>query len=128
MEYKKFAKMITHLKNQESKVSKAYALKVDLIDFNDDLNNVIEILLEEAYGKEGADWISWFRFESEYGKKDYSAIPTYKTNKAGKMTKVPDSERSKYGAHDENGKPICYSVKSTWKYVEENYGKSSKKN
>jgi len=37
------------------------------------------------------------------------------------MTKIRDAGEKAYGAEDEKGNPICYSVKSTWKYLEENY-------
>jgi len=37
------------------------------------------------------------------------------------MVKVKKSKKKKYGATDENGKPIFYSIKSTWEYLEKNY-------
>jgi hypothetical protein len=126
MEYKKFAQMITLLKDHEKKVSQAYKLGIDIFDVHESLQVIIEMLFEEVYGKEGADWISWFRFESEYGKKDWSKTPTYREIKGGKIERVPPEEQSKYGAHDENGEPICYSVKSTWEYLERHYNKKPK--
>jgi hypothetical protein len=128
MEYKKFAQMISALKDHEKKVRQAYKLGIDIIDVHEGLQVTIEMLLEEVYGKDGVDWISWFRFESDYGKKDWSKIPVIKKTKDGKLEKVPHEEQkhSKHGAHDENGNPICYSVKSTWEYLEENYNKKHK--
>jgi hypothetical protein len=34
---------------------------------------------------------------------------------------MEEKEKSKYGAHDENGNPICHSIKSTWEYLEKNH-------
>jgi hypothetical protein len=126
MEYKKFEKMVELLKAHEQKVNSAYDLKIDLIDFTDDLQSVVSILLEEAYGKEGLDWFDWFRFESDYGDKKWKNVPVYEKGPDGKLVEVKGKKASKYGAHDEKGNPICYSVKSTWEFLEENYGKNKK--
>jgi len=125
MEYKKFQKMVDLLKTHEKKVHQAYDLKIDMIDFFDDLQNVISILLEESYGKEGLDWFDWFRFESDYGRKKWGGVPVYEAREDGKIVEIKGRD-SKYGAYDENGNPICYSVKSTWEFLESNHGKNKK--
>jgi hypothetical protein len=122
MEYKEFSEIIDRLKEYDSSVQKAHKVGVDLYDFADGLHRVISILIKDVYGEEGADWFSWFCYESEYGEKDWNKgnLDTYETID-GKMVKVKKSKKKKYGATDENGKPIFYSVKSTWEYLEENY-------
>ena len=46
MEYVKFSEIISLLKSQSDKVNAAYNLKIDLIDFNAELNRVIDILIK----------------------------------------------------------------------------------
>lgn len=131
MEYSTFAEIILRLKNQQSISDAAYKLKIDLIDFNDDLNRIIDILIKEIYGEDGYDWFSWFCYESDFGEKDWSLLPCYKMVD-GKMVKIHDVGEIRAGASDEHGNPICYSIESTWQYLEENHTmekktKSSKK-
>lgn len=128
MDYKKFTKIVDSLKAHEKRNAAAVDLKIDLIDYCDDLHTVIDILLEEAYGKDGADWFNWFRFESDYGRKEWKDVPVYEKNKEGKLVQVKDTNKKnkKTGAWDENGEPICYSVKSTWEFLEKNYSKNNK--
>jgi hypothetical protein len=118
MEYKEFSEIIDRLKEYDSSVQKAHKVGIDVYDFADGLHHIINILIKEVYGVEGADWFSWFCYESEYGEKDWKKLDTYETID-NKMVKVKKSKKN--GATDENGKPIFYSVKSTWKYLEENY-------
>lgn len=129
MEYSRFAEIILRLKKQQEKSDAAYKLKIDLIDFNDDLNRIIDILIKEIYGEEGYDWFSWFCYESDFGEKDWSLLPSYKMID-GKMVKIHDAGEIRAGASDENGNPICYSVESTWQYLEGNHAgeKKTKRN
>jgi hypothetical protein len=120
MEYSKFAEIILRLKSQQSKSDSAYKLKIDLIDFNDDLNRIIDLLIKEVYGEEGYDWFTWFCYESDFGEKDWSTLPCYKMVD-GKMVKIEDAGEIRYGASDENGNPICHSIESTWEFLEANY-------
>jgi hypothetical protein len=39
------------------------------------------------------------------------------------MVKIREKGETQYGASDENGNPICYSIKSTWQFLEKNYKK-----
>jgi hypothetical protein len=68
----------------------------------------------------------WFIYEFDYGEKDWSKVPLYTTDKDGHAMLVPDSENNQYGAHDENGNPICYDYKSLWKYLEKECKKKKK--
>jgi hypothetical protein len=122
MEYSKFAEIILRLKKHSENVDKAYKLKIDVIDFSDDLNRVIDILIREVYGEEGYDWFTWFCYESDFGEKDWSKAPCFKMVD-GKMVKIYEEGEMRFGAHDEDGNPICYSVESTWEYLEKNYNK-----
>jgi len=121
MQYKNFSKIVLSIKKASENSSKAHKIGIDLFDFNDDLNSAIHILLEEVYGKDGAEWFYWFCYESDFGDKDWSRGDTYKKEKDGTVRKMEEQEKSKYGAHDENGNPICHSIKSTWEYLEKNH-------
>ena len=94
MKLEVFAEILNKLKKQSDKEHALYALDVDLINFSDDYTSVINILLEIYYGKEGADWISWYLWER-------------------------DPIGDQYQATDKDGNPICYDVKSLWKEVEQ---------
>lgn len=120
MEYSTFSQIVLRLKAHDEKIQKLYKMGVDLIDFNDELQTIINLLIKEVYGEEGADWFSWFCYESDYGEKDWSKHDSYKMVD-GVMTKINEAGEMRYGATDENGNPICHSIQSTWEYLEENY-------
>ena len=120
MEYSTFAEIILRLKNQQKISDAAYKLKIDLIDFNTDLNRIIDILIKEIYGEDGYGWFSWFCYENDFGEKDWSLLPCYKMVD-GKMVKIHDAGEIRAGASDEHDNAICYSIESTWQYLEENH-------
>lgn len=122
MEYKTFSQIILLLKQESERSQKLYKLGVDVMELNDGLHQIITLLIEEIYGEGGLDWFSWFCYESDFGKKDWSQHDCYKIVD-GKMVKIKEKGETRYGATDENGKPICYSIKSTWQYLEKNHKK-----
>jgi hypothetical protein len=122
MEYQTFSEIILLLKHESERTSKLNKLGVDLIDFNDGLHRIITLLVKEIYGQEGYDWFSWFCYESDFGEKDWSQHECYKVIE-GKTVKIHDKGEVRYGATDENDNPICYSIKSTWEYLEQNHKK-----
>lgn len=93
MTYKKFQDLIERLKEREKTISDLYKRNVDLIEFVDPYHVLINSLIEEVYGEEGADWIHWYCYENDFGKKGLEA-------------------------YDKDKSPICYDVKSLWKWVE----------
>ena len=94
MKLEVFAEILNKLKKQSDKQDALYDLDVDLINYSDDHNSVIDMLLEIYYGKEGADWISWYLWE-----RDPVGTIDQATNR--------------------DGKPICFDVKSLWEEVEQ---------
>ena len=125
MEYVKFSEIISLLKSQSDKVNAAYNLKIYLIDFNAELNRVIDILIKEVYGDEGYEWFTWFCYENDFGEKDWSGLPLYKKIN-DEIVKVEEVKKDRFGAHDEEGNPICYSVESTWEYLEKYHNRIPK--
>jgi hypothetical protein len=94
MKLEVFTEIINKIIKQSDKEHALYALDVDLINYSDDHNSVIDILLEVYYGKEGTDWINWYLWERD----PLGTIDQATTN---------------------DGKPICYDVKSLWEEVEQ---------
>ena len=93
MKYEKFEKIINNLKIQDFIIDDLYSKKVDLMEFVNPYNYIIETFIEEMYGEEGYDWVIWFCYENDFG--------------SGELT-----------ANDDEGNPICYDVKSLWEYIE----------
>ena len=92
MKQEVFIHILDKIRDKSNKIDKLYYLGIDLINFSDDSNEVIDILFKVYYGKEGADWIDWYLWE-----------------------------RDENGADDQatnDGKPICYNVQSLWEEVE----------
>lgn len=119
MEYKTFLNLISKKKEISNDMSEAYKLGIDLLEYPPlaKYESIIDSLLKELYNTEGIDWINWFMYESDFGERDFSKSQVFELNDEGNMIKVDDLDKSKYGAHDENGKPICYSIESLYDYV-----------
>jgi hypothetical protein len=98
MLFKNFEEFISLYRNATERVDKLYKLQIDLIDYSDEYYSLITRLFKEIYGEEGYDWFSWFCHESDFGEREYEGG---------------------YGAHNADGKPICYDVKSLWEMLEE---------
>lgn len=121
MEFEKFDKIVTALKKHDDNVTAAYQLNIDLIDFCDPLQVIVSELIKEIYGVEGYEWFSWFCYENDYGEKDWSEGEIPIRVKKDEGTWTTKEHKDGYGAHDENGDPICHTIKSTWEYLETNY-------
>ena len=94
MKLEVFTEILNKLRKQSDKEHALYQLDVDVINFSDDYISIINILLEVYYGKEGADWIGWYMWERD----PVGTIDQATTN---------------------DGKPICYDIKSLWEEVEQ---------
>jgi len=104
MNYSNFLKVILKQQLLDKQIEEAYKLKIDLIDFVDEYNQISSILIKEIYGEDGYELYSWFCYENDYGHKDCNII---------------DGE-IQYNATDGKGNPICYSFESLWEYLEQN--------
>jgi hypothetical protein len=115
MTYENFLKLTLGLQKASRQLEGLHELGVDLVNFTDPYNTIIHDLLGEIWTPEGVDWLEWFMWESDFGTKDFSQVPSYK-NVDGEWVKV---EGNRWGAHDENGNPICYSYESTWQFLKQ---------
>jgi hypothetical protein len=123
MTYERFLKVVLGLQKAGRDIQKANKLKIDLYDFIDPYHAIITELIMDIYGEEGYDWFSWFCYESDFGQKDWSKYPSYKTNDKGEIEIEYEDEEVRFGAYDEEGNPICYSIESLYQYLEENHKK-----
>lgn len=123
MKYDRFLKVVLGLQKEDRVIKQAYDIGVDMINFVDPYHKIINELITEVYGEEGYDWFSWFCYESEFGQKDWSKGDSYKQNPDGTSTLIHKDGEVRFGAYDDKGNPICYSVRSLWEYLEENYNK-----
>ena len=124
MTYERFLKITLELQKESLRIQKLYDNGVDLINYVDPYHKIINELIREVYGDGGFEWWSWFCWEAEFGTRDWSTTPLYEKDSDGNMKKVYDTE-PRWGAHDGEGNPICYSFESTWEYLEREYGKDS---
>ncbi len=67
MKRKQFNMLMHLLEKQSMVIDRAYELNIDLLEFMDPLYKANDILFKEAFGEEGADWISWFMYEKQFG-------------------------------------------------------------
>ena len=121
MTYERFLKITLGVKDESEKLDTLYKLGVELYDIADPYHVIINELITEVYGDEGFDWWSWFCWESDFGQKDWSTAPTYKEKLDGTVEMIHDEGEVRYGAQDAEGNPICYSLESTWEYLEKNH-------
>ena len=96
MKLEVFTEILNRLRKQSDKEHALYVLDIDTINFSDNYTSVINILLEVYYGKDGADWISWYLWERD---KDGSLDQA--TDKDGnKLTFVSLTEAGKFMKSD----------------------------
>jgi hypothetical protein len=125
MKYENFLKVVMTQRKMEEQVSKAYEIKINLIDFVEDYHLITKTLLTEIYGEQGYDWYTWFCYENEYGEKDWNKSTTLVRQDDGTFVTLEQDEIV-HGATDEHGNPICYSFLSLWEYLESDYNSKDK--
>lgn len=86
-----FQEIISLIKKNSVKIDKIYKLGLDIINFQDDLNQVITILLKSHYSKIGEEVISYWLWED--------------------LVELFDNDGNK--THD------LTSIEDLWKYVED---------
>lgn len=123
MTYERFLKITIGLQRESRKLCELHKLGIDMYDYVDPYHTIINELIREVYGDEGHDWWSWFCWENDFGQKDWSTAESYRMKDDGTSEKAHEKGEPRFGAHDENGNPICYSFESTWEFLEKEYRK-----
>lgn len=121
MTYESFLKVVLSLQKESRVLDQAYKLNIDLLDFVDPYHVIISVLIKEIYGEEGHEWFSWYCYESEFGQRDWSTQASYKQKEDGTIGIEHEVGEVRFGAHDEDGNPICYSHESLWEYLEKHH-------
>ena len=67
MTYEQFLSIILNIQKADVMNDKLYALGVRLDETLSPLHVAIEILMETYFGKEGAEWISWYCWDNRFG-------------------------------------------------------------
>lgn len=70
MDFKTFERIINKFEEQSNKVQLLYNNGIDLMEFNDNFYAIINDLFIESFGSLANDWISWYMFEKDFGKKN----------------------------------------------------------
>jgi hypothetical protein len=72
-----FIDLIERMKSTAETINQAYQLKIDLVEFSDQWEQIITILLKELFTEEGYDWICWWTHEDgrKAWEKDGTDIP-----------------------------------------------------
>jgi len=93
MKRKQFYKLMHLLEKQSSVIDRASDLSINLIEFMDPIFTANDILFKEAFGEEGAEMISWFMYEKEFGVREDMKV------------------------WDENDNEICRTVDQLYDYI-----------
>lgn len=101
MTYEQFISILNLYEKVSNELSELHDIGFDFFEGKYELSNsfynLIDVFFNIHYNKEGYDWINWFIFETDYGKK------------------------TELTAKDENGEKICYSHESLYNFIEKNY-------
>jgi hypothetical protein len=97
MTFEEFKAIIDLMVDNSKRVDAIYDLKIDLLEFNDDNQQLVCLLWRQLLTEEGYDWLQWFLYEKNY---------------------IHDGKgRKEMNAWDENGKEICRNLKDTYIYL-----------
>jgi hypothetical protein len=83
--------------------------------------SLFQCAFESHYTKAGIEWIDWFIFDANWGHRDFSKSPTYKTDENGDVEMISQAGEVRWGATDADGNPIAYSFESLWELLEKDY-------
>lgn len=93
MTYETFEKIIKTLEKIRNRTSTLYSLGLDILNYEEPYHEIITPLLQESFGTDGHDWISWYLYE--------------RNTPGGEVLSAWDGE----------GNPICYDIPSLWREV-----------
>lgn len=96
MNFEQFKTLIETLQKVRDKYSKLYDLGIDTMNYEEDYQKIISLLMECAFNEDGKGWIDWYLYE-----------------RIGFDGKV-------LNAWDENKNAICYNIESLWDTVKSN--------
>ena len=97
MTFEEFKAIIDLMVDNSKRVDAIYDLKIDLLEFNDDNQQLVCLLWKQLLTEEGYDWLQWFLYEKNY---------------------IHDGVGGKeLQAWDDSGKEICKNLKGLHTYL-----------
>lgn len=98
MEYKEFLEIGLRIQKLSKRTRALYDLGMDVINFENDYYEVIDLLLKQSFTETQYEWVSWFIYENDFGQKG-------------------DEGRAPLEARNESGELICHSWESLWEHL-----------
>lgn len=102
MQLNELQNLLEKYKALSDKLSELYDLGFDFYEgkfpLMSNVESMFDVMISSSYTEQGVDWINWFIYETDYGKR-------------------------KLEAWDENKNPICYDVESLHEYIEKYHKK-----
>jgi hypothetical protein len=95
MKFSIFENIMVTLRKSNQQSHDLNSLGIDVTQVTDPLHQVISHLLGSHYGQEGLDWIDWFMYDKEFGK------------------------REDIKAYDKEKNEICKNLYELWEIVED---------
>jgi hypothetical protein len=96
MTYERFEEIISLMVKHYERINKAYEAKIDLLEFDDEIQKAILLLWESVLTSNGVDWLSWFLYEKDY---------------------IHGNLREDLKAWDENKEEICKDLPGLYEYL-----------
>ena len=93
MNFEQFKTLIETLKKVSDKYRTLYDLGIDTMNYDEDYQKIISLLMNCVFAPEGKDWVDWYLYE-----------------RVGFDGRILE-------AWDENNNPICYDIESLWNTV-----------
>lgn len=109
MSYKEFKRLMDAFKSIQSKSHALYNAGIELLprlDFMEDAENMLKSVIKSNYGEKGWDWVSWYVWDNQWGKTDWSG-PIHKLDK--------ETNQMVYSHKD--GNPTCYNLKTLYETI-----------
>lgn len=70
MTYEIFEKIMLDLQKTHDHANILYSHGIDITEVTDGLHTIIENLLGIIFNEDGKDWIDWFMYEKDFGRKE----------------------------------------------------------
>jgi hypothetical protein len=118
MEYSNFLEILLPYQKFQREVSELHDIGIDLFEGKYKLSETVFKMFNNTmhtlFTEDGVEWVEWFIFESDWGHRDWSQL---RMMVDGELIEKDPADI--YGARDEDGNPICYSIESLWEYVKQ---------
>ncbi len=113
MEFTEFNRIVDSMVKASTALDKTHEIGIDLLDFIENYNITIHLLLNEVLTSDGLDWFDWFMYEKNYihdgiGNPEIQAFS--KTNDADKI-EICEDLNGLYNYLTENNYFKCASQK-----------------